>query len=151
MDWQKLLTDVIISVVGLLLSGLGTWLTVLISKKIKNETVKEILNGALNIVKDGVDHTYQTYVEALKGTSFWDEKAMKEAQNRAVDYIKSNLSASAIEYIKETGKTVEEWIREQIEIAIKKSKDSAEKQGYKLWLEKRKSESIIKLLFARKI
>lgn len=127
MDWQKLLTDVIISVVGLLLSGLGTWLTVLISKKIKNETVKEILNGALNIVKDGVDHTYQTYVEALKGTSFWDEKAMREAQNRAVDYIKSNLSASAIEYIKETGKTVEEWIREQIEIAIKKSKDSAEK------------------------
>lgn len=127
MDWQKLLTDVIISVVGLLLSGLGTWLTVLISKKIKNETVKEILNGALNIVKDGVDHTYQTYVEALKGTSFWDEKAMKEAQNRAVDYIKSNLSTSAIEYIKETGKTVEEWIREQIEIAIKKSKDSAEK------------------------
>ncbi len=127
MDWQKLLTDVIISVVGLLLSGLGTWLTVLISKKIKNETVKEILNGALNIVKDGVDHTYQTYVEALKGTSFWDEKAMKEAQNRAVDYIKSNLNASAIEYIKETGKTVEEWIREQIEIAIKKSKDSAEK------------------------
>ena len=127
MDWQKLLTDVIISVVGLLLSGLGTWLTVLISKKIKNETVKEILNGALNIVKDGVDHTYQTYVEALKGTSFWDEKAMKEPQNRAVDYIKSNLSASAIEYIKETGKTVEEWIREQIEIAIKKSKDSAEK------------------------
>lgn len=127
MDWQKLLTDVIISVVGLLLSGLGTWLTVLISKKIKNETVKEILNGALNIVKDGVDHTYQTYVEALKGTSLWDEKAMKEAQNRAVDYIKSNLSASAIEYIKETGKTVEEWIREQIEVAIKKSKDSAEK------------------------
>ena len=127
MDWQKLLTEIIISVVGLLISGLGTWLTVLISKKIKNETVKEILNGALNIVKDGVDHTYQTYVEALKGTSFWDEKTMKEAQNRAVDYIKSNLSASAIEYIKETGKTVEEWIREQIEIAIKKSKDSAEK------------------------
>ena len=127
MDWQKLLTDIIISVIGLLLSGLGTWLTVLISKKIKNDTVKEILNGALNIVKDGVDHTYQTYVEALKGTSFWDEKAMKEAQNRAVDYVKSNLSASAIEYIKETAKTVEEWIREQIEVAIKKSKDSAEK------------------------
>ena len=127
MDWQKLLTDIIISVIGLLLSGLGTWLTVLISKKVKNDIIKEILNGALNIVKDGVDHTYQTYVEALKGTSFWDENAMKEAQNRAVDYIKSNLSASAIEYIKATGKTVEEWIREQIEIAIKKSKDSAEK------------------------
>lgn len=125
MDWQKLLTEIVISVVGLLISGLGTWLTILISKKVKNETVKEILNGALNIVKDGVDHTYQTYVEALKGTDFWDEKAMKEAQDRAVEYIKSNLSVSAMEYIKETGKTVEDWIREQIEIAIKKSKDAA--------------------------
>ena len=53
----------------------------------------------------------------------WDEKTMKEACDKAVEYINKNLSQDALNYLKENGKDIQEWIKEQIEIAIKKSKD----------------------------
>ena len=127
MDWQNILTQIVLSLVGLVISVGGTWLTYLISKKVKNEDLKNMLSDALKIVQNGVDYTYQTYVEALKGTDFWDKEAMKVAQEKAAEYIRSNLTDEVKKYIESTCKTLEEWIKQQIEIAIKKSKDSANK------------------------
>lgn len=127
MDWQNILTQIVLSLVGLVISVGGTWLTYLISKKVKNEDLKNMLSDALKIVQNGVDYTYQTYVEALKGTDFWDKEAMKVAKDKAAEYIRDNLTDEVKKYIESTGKTLEEWIKQQIEIAIKKSKDSAKK------------------------
>ena len=127
MDWQNILTQIVLSLVGLVISVGGTWLTYLISKKVKNEDLKNMLSDALKIVQNGVDYTYQTYVEALKGTDFWDKEAMKVAKDKAAEYIRGNLTDEVKKYIESTGKTLEEWIKQQIEIAIKKSKDSANK------------------------
>lgn len=127
MDWQNILTQIVLSLVGLVISVGGTWLTYLISKKVKNEDLKNMLSDALKIVQNGVDYTYQTYVEALKGTDFWDKEAMKVAKDKAAEYIHDNLTDEVKKYIESTGKTLEEWIKQQIEIAIKKSKDSAKK------------------------
>ena len=127
MDWQNILTQIVLSLVGLVISVGGTWLTYLISKKVKNEDLKNMLSDALKIVQNGVDYTYQTYVEALKGTDFWDQEAMKVAKDKAAEYIRGNLTDEVKKYIESTGKTLEEWIKQQIEIAIKKSKDSANK------------------------
>ena len=44
-----------------------------------------------------------------------------------MEYIKANLTADAKAFITNNGKDIAEWIKEQIEIAIKKSKDK--KQG----------------------
>ena len=123
MEWRQILTEVIISILGIVITVVSGYIIAWINSKIKDEKIKRILNDALNIVSNGVDFVYQTYVEELKGTSLWDENAMKEASSRAMEYINANLTEEAKAFISKNGKDLAEWIKEQIEIAIKKSKD----------------------------
>ena len=122
MDWRQILTEIIISILGIVLTAVSGYVMAWISSKIKDEKMKRILNEALQTVSNGVDFVYQTYVEGLKGTSLWDENAMKEASNRAMEYVKANLTEDVKAFISKNGKDLAEWIKEQIEIAIKKSK-----------------------------
>lgn len=123
MDWKQILTEVVISILGIMITAVSGYIIAWVNSRIKDEKMKRILNDALRIVSNGVDYVYQTYVEELKGTSFWDEDAKKEASNRAIEYIKANLTEEAKTFFSDNGKDIAEWIKEQIEIAIKKSKD----------------------------
>ena len=122
MDWQKLVTDIIIWALGLLATSGGAYLVNLIRTKVKNEKIQNILLGAVNIVQDGVDYTYQTFVENMKGTTLWDDAAKEAALNKALDYAKTNLSDKAKNLITRDYGDLEVWIKNQIEVAIKKSK-----------------------------
>lgn len=122
MDWQKLVTDIVIWVLGLLATSGGAYLVNLIRTKVKNEKIQNILLGAINIVQDGVDYTYQTFVENMKGTTLWDDDAKEAALNKALDYAKTNLSDKAKNLITRDYGDLEVWIKNQIEVAIKKSK-----------------------------
>ena len=123
MDWRQILTEIIISILGIVITVVSGYIIAWINSKIKDEKIKRILHDALNIVSNGVDYVYQTYVEELKGTTLWDADAMKEASSRAMEYINANLTEEAKAFISKNGKDLAEWIKEQIEIAIKKSKD----------------------------
>ena len=123
MEWRQILTEVIISILGIVITVVSGYIIAWINSKIKDEKIKRILNDALKIVSNGVDYVYQTYVEKLKGTTLWDADAMKEASSRAMEYINANLTEEAKVFISKNGKDLAEWIKEQIEIAIKKSKD----------------------------
>ena len=123
MEWRQILTEVIISILGIVITVVSGYIIAWINSKIKDEKIKRILNDALKIVSNGVDYVYQTYVEELKGTTLWDADAMKEASSRAMEYINANLTEEAKTFISKNGKDLAEWIKEQIEIAIKKSKD----------------------------
>ena len=123
MEWRQILTEVIISILGIVITVVSGYIIAWINSKIKDEKIKRILNDALKIVSNGVDYVYQTYVEGLKGTTLWDADAMKEASSRAMEYINANLTEEAKAFISKNGKDLAEWIKEQIEIAIKKSKD----------------------------
>ena len=122
MDWTEILTEVIISVVGLVISGLGALAMYYIKTKVKDEKLQILLSGAHNVVANGVDFVYQTYVSNLKGTSLWDKEAMENAKAQATKYIENNLSAEMKQYLKSTEKDIVEWIAEQIEITISKDK-----------------------------
>lgn len=122
MDWTEILTEVIISVVGLVISGLGALAMYYIKTKVKDEKLQILLSGAHNVVANGVDFVYQTYVSNLKGTSLWDKEAMENAKAQATKYIENNLSAEMKQYLKSTEKDLVEWIAEQIEITISKDK-----------------------------
>ena len=122
MEWRQILTEVIISILGIVITVVSGYIIAWINSKIKDEKIKRILNDALKIVSNGVDYVYQTYVEELKGTTLWDADAMKEASNRAMEYINANLTEEAKAFISKNGKDLAEWIKEQIEIAIQKSK-----------------------------
>lgn len=123
LNWEEIVTQVVLAIVGVFISALGTFITYIVNKKLKDEKARELLKGALDIVMGGVQYTYQTYVENLKGTSLWDKAAMEIANQKAIEYIKNNLSADMVKYLQDNGKDITTWIKEQIEIAIKKSKD----------------------------
>ena len=119
---QEIITTVLLSVVGMMITVAGSLLTKWLSAKIKNEKVRTILEQAVNVVTDGVVYVHQTYVEGLKGTSLWDSAAMAEANKQASSYIKNNLPKEVEEYLNSQGKNVEEWIQEQVEIAVQRTK-----------------------------
>lgn len=68
MDWQEILTTIILSIVGAVLSGIGAFVMAWIRSKIKNDKLQAIIDDAYRIVHEGVAYVYQTYVNDLKGT-----------------------------------------------------------------------------------
>jgi hypothetical protein len=47
---------------------------------------------------------------------------MAEANKQASSYIKNNLPKEVEEYLNSQGKNIEEWIQEQVEIAVQRTK-----------------------------
>lgn len=120
--WQEIVTTIILSVVGAIGSGIGALVIKWLSSKIKSEKAAHLLNEAYQVVHEGVTYVYQTYVEGLKGTSLWNEEAMKNASQQAATYIQKNLPKNVVEFLEANGKTLEDWIAEQIEIAVQQQK-----------------------------
>lgn len=121
--WHEILSNLILGVTGICISLLSGFLTKLINNRIKNENAKRVLSNALDIIVDGVTYVHQVYVEGVKGTDLWDDNARKSANKLAIDYVQKNLPKEAEKFIQTSGKDVEEWIQQQIEIAIQKNKN----------------------------
>lgn len=85
--------DILLSVISLLLTGLATWglsvFTTWMNDKLKDKKSRKYANEALNIVVSCVKATYQTYVEAIKGTDAWTKEAQEKALKLALESAKS--------------------------------------------------------------
>lgn len=116
------LSNIIWTAVGIVISAVVTWLvgvaTVYINRKIKDKKAANFLSKILNIIGDAVKQIFQEFVEVLKKEGRFDEAKQKEAKERALKIIKSQLTPELIEFIKENFDDVEEWLKNQIEVAI---------------------------------
>lgn len=125
MDWKA----IIIEVIAAILAALGSWVLVrvksLINTKIKNSKIAALLNTAADVVSSVVKATYQTYVEAIKGTDAWTKEAQEKALQMAADAAKSQLSEEIKTYISENFGDVEMWLKEQIEAKLYDLKNAA--------------------------
>ena len=83
MSWQQILINIAITLAAALLTALGSWVLVkvknLVATKIKNTKTQALLLGAVDVVASVVKATYQTYVQAIKGTEAWTQEAQKNA------------------------------------------------------------------------
>lgn len=122
MEWKEILTTIILSVIGAIISGIGAFIMAWIRSKIKNEKVAKIIDDAYRIVNEGVMYVYQTYVDSLKGTDLWNDAAKETARQKAFEYINKNLSTEVVNFLEQNGATLKEWIAEQIEIAVQQQK-----------------------------
>lgn len=122
MELKEILTTIILSVIGAIISGIGAFIMAWIRSKIKNEKVAKIIDDAYRIVNEGVMYVYQTYVDSLKGTDLWDDAAKETARQKAFEYINKNLSTEVVNFLEQNGATLKEWIAEQIEIAVQQQK-----------------------------
>lgn len=83
-----------------------------------------MVTQCLNIVVDAVKQIYQEFVEALKKEGKFDAKAQAEAKEKAIAIIKNQLTPELTEFIKENYGDVQEWILNQIEVALYNLKNS---------------------------
>lgn len=119
--------EILFSAIGTILTGLLVWLVSIvtnwINSKIKDKNAAKILTSITTLVTNVVQATYQSYVEALKGTDAWTKKAQEEALNKALTTIKSQLNNEGIKFIEENYGNVEEYIKTLIESILYKLKN----------------------------
>lgn len=114
--------NIIFSAVGVLVTGLITWLTTqlisFLNSKIKNEKAAKFAVDVSTIVMNSVKTIMQTYVESLKQEGAFTEEKQKEALVKCLDIVKTQLTPELTTYIKENFGDIEEYLRTLIEAAI---------------------------------
>ena len=119
--------EILFSAIGTILTGLLAWLisiiTNWINSKIKDKNAAKILTSVTTLVTNVVQATYQSYVEALKGTDAWTKEAQEAALNKALTTIKSQLNSEGIKFIEENYGNVEEYLKTLIESVLYRLKN----------------------------
>lgn len=124
MDWAEIGTQIILGIMGVLITGLGTLITFLINKYVKNDQLKRILSSLNETVRNAVSEVYQTYVEALKDANMFTEAAQKKALEKALVIIKNNLPADVMAWVQENYTDIDSYLKSLVEAAIGLLKNS---------------------------
>lgn len=124
MNWNEIATQVILGIIGVLITGLGSLLTYIINKYVKNEKGKTIADSFKQLVMTNVQSTYQTYVEALKKEGKFDKDAQENALSRCVDNVKKTMPDAVKKWLGSNYQDITEVIKQMIESCIKESKDN---------------------------
>lgn len=123
MNFQEILFSTLSTVLTGLLAWLVSMATSWISTKIKDKNAAKMLETILTIVTDAVQATYQTYVEALKGTDAWTKEAQENALNMALTTIKKQLTQESAKFITDNYGNIEEYLKTLIEAVLYKLKN----------------------------
>lgn len=125
MEWTtEILNKIVLSVVGVVVSGLGTIIISWIRSKMKQEKLDQTEQSILQVVQDAVSYVCQTYVDTLKSSDKWDAAAMEQAHEKAMEYIEDHLSTDMVDFLaSKLTVSLTQWLEEQIEIAVQKNKN----------------------------
>lgn len=118
MNWGEIGTQVILGIVGAILSGLGAVITYAVNKYVKNKDNQLKATQLTELVNQNVLDVYQTYVESLKAKNMFTAEAQKEALERCVEQIKDNLGGNLTKYIQTLTGDTSGFIRILVESAI---------------------------------
>ena len=114
------------SAVGILLTGLVSWLTTVVvswlNSKIKDKKLARFASDLWIIMTNSVNTIQQTYVDSMKKQGKFTEENQKEAFNRALTIVKTQLTPELNSYIQEHFGDIEEYLRAQIESIIYQNK-----------------------------
>jgi hypothetical protein len=124
MDYNAILTELVIGLIGLVLSAVGALIAYLINKHVKNEELKTTLSSFHDLVKNSVLETYQKYVEELKDQNIFDATAQKTALSRCLLLIKSNMPRNVETWLKTNVSDIDDYLKDNIEAQIGALKNS---------------------------
>lgn len=119
MDWNQIGTQVIIAILGVVISGLGIVFTYLINRFIKNDELKQIMTSLNELIKSAVLEIQQIYVDELKKNNVFDYEAQKRAIEKCLETIKANMPKKVEEWLKSNFNDIEGYLRTQIEAQVK--------------------------------
>ncbi len=118
MNWESILTEIILSIAGIVFTALGGLVSYWISKKIKDDKLKTIMTSLNEVIKNAVLETYQTYVEELKDKNMFDEKAQKKALERCLTIIKTNMPLEVKNWLEANYDDITAYLKGLIEAQI---------------------------------
>ena len=127
MNWNEIGTQLIIGIVGIVVSGLGVYVTYLINKWVKDGELKSIITSLNQVVQQSVLTIYQTYVEELKCKNEFTLEAQKQALECCLDLIKANLPIKVEEWLKSNYMDIERYLKSLIEAQIGLFKNGGKK------------------------
>lgn len=116
--WEQIGTEIILGIIGVVISGLGALISFLINKYVKNNEARTLLNELHEIVKDVVQDVYQTYVDTLKKGGMFDADAQKKALDMALEKINASLSEKLKKWLDANYADAQAFIKTLIESAI---------------------------------
>ena len=129
---SEFFVEYILPALGILISGLATWLTTVgvkwLNSKIKNKELAALAEMIAIIATRSVKATYQTYVENIKGTDAWTEEAQKKALRDALNTAKKELPTKALAYIEKQHGNVDEYLINLIESILYDLKNKPEEE-----------------------
>ena len=118
MNWSEIGTQVILGILGVVISALGVFVTYLVNKYVNDNKLKTILNSLNNLVQNSVLEVYQTYVEALKKAGSFDAEAQKLALERCLALVKVNMPKELETWLKSNYSDIESYLKSLIEAQI---------------------------------
>lgn len=109
-------------VIGTVATGLATWLTTVIvgwlNNKIKDKKLARWSSEVFQIIMGAVETVFQTFVDTMKKAGKFDEAAAKEAKEKALTIIESQLTEELRKYITDNFGDMKEYLMNQIEAVI---------------------------------
>lgn len=118
MNWEVLLSDIALKVIGFLLVIIGAWITNIINKYVKNEKKKTTLNSFKELIHNSVLSTYQTYVENLKDKNMFNKDAQKTALTACLYLAKENMPRDVEKWLKSNVDDIDGYLKDSIEAEI---------------------------------
>ena len=128
MDWAQIGTQLVLGVIGVLITALGTVITYVINKYVKDARLKNILSSLNETAKNAASEVYQTYVEALKDKNMFTKEAQKEALNKALEIVKNNLPGEVMQWVTDNYSDIDAYFKSLIESAIGLLKNTGTKK-----------------------
>ena len=125
MNWGEIGTQVILSIIGIVISAVGVIVTYLVNKYVSDAKLKSILTSLNTLVQNSVLEVYQTYVEALKKAGKFDAEAQKLALERCLALIKANMPKDIETWLKTNYSDIEGYLKSLIEAQIGFLKNNA--------------------------
>lgn len=125
MNWGEIGTQVILSIIGIVISAVGVIVTYLVNKYVSDAKLKSILTSLNTLVQNSVLEVYQTYVEALKKAGNFDAEAQKIALERCLALIKVNMPKELETWLKQNYSDIEGYLKSLIEAQIGYLKNNA--------------------------
>lgn len=118
--------NIIWSVVGIVATGLVSWATTALvawlNTKIKNEKAAKWASDLTSIVSNAVLSVTQTFVDTMKKAGKFDEAAAKEAKDKALSIITSQLTPELKDYITSNFGDMTEYLSNLVEAMVQSLK-----------------------------
>ena len=122
MNWNEIGTQMIIGILGVVISALGIFVTYLINKWVKNDELKQIMTSLYQLVESAVLDIQQTYVDELKKMNAFDYEAQKMAIEKCLKTIKANMPLKVETWLKSNYMDIDNYLRTLIEAQVKSLK-----------------------------